>query len=98
MRECLLGDRGEHRPGSNLGNPKIAVFFTSLLPQFGSSFWSLLALGLLFCALTLAWLAAYSIAVSRAGDLLRRPRVRRPLDALTGTILVAFGIRLAGER
>jgi len=83
---------------SNLGNPKMAVFFTSLLPQFGSSFLSLLALGLLFCALTLAWLSAYSFAVARAGDLLRRPQIQRPLDALTGTILVAFGIRLASER
>ena len=83
---------------SNLGNPKMAVFFTSLLPQFGSSFWSLLALGLLFCTLTFAWLATYSFAVARAGDLLRRPRIRRPLDALTGTLLVAFGIRLATER
>jgi threonine/homoserine/homoserine lactone efflux protein len=83
---------------SNLGNPKMAIFFTSLLPQFGSSFWSLLALGLLFCSLTLAWLSAYSFAVARAGDLLRRPRVRRSLDALTGTCLVAFGIRLAADR
>ena len=83
---------------SNLGNPKMAVFFTSLLPQFGSAFWSLLGLALLFCFLTLAWLSAYSFAVARAGDLLRRPRVRRPLDALTGTLLVAFGIRLATER
>ena len=83
---------------SNLGNPKMAVFFTSLLPQFASSFWGLLALGLLFCSLTLAWLAGYSLAVARAGDLLRRPRVRRSLDALTGTLLVAFGIRLAAER
>ena len=76
----------------------MAVFFTSLLPQFGSSFWSLLALGLVFCSLTLAWLSAYSFAVARAGDLLRRPRIRRPLDALTGTLLVAFGLRLAAER
>jgi threonine/homoserine/homoserine lactone efflux protein len=83
---------------SNLGNPKMAIFFTSLLPQFGSSFWSLLALGLLFCSLTLAWLSAYSFAVARAGDLLRRPRVRRSLDAFTGTCLVAFGIRLAADR
>jgi threonine/homoserine/homoserine lactone efflux protein len=83
---------------SNLGNPKMAIFFTSLLPQFGSSFGSLLALGLLFCSLTLAWLAAYSFAVARAGDLLRRPRIRRLLDAFTGTCLVAFGIRLAAER
>ena len=76
----------------------MAVFFTSLLPQFGSSFWSLLALGLLFCSLTLFWLSAYSLAVARAGDLLRRPRIRRSLDALTGTLLVAFGVRLAAER
>ena len=50
------------------------------------------------CLLTLAWLSAYSFAVARAGDLLRRPRIRRSLDAFTGTCLVAFGIRLAAER
>ena len=83
---------------SNLGNPKMAIFFTSLLPQFGSSFVSLLALGLLFCSLTLAWLSAYSFAIARAGDLVRRPRIRRSLDAFTGTCLMAFGIRLAAER
>jgi threonine/homoserine/homoserine lactone efflux protein len=83
---------------SNLGNPKIAVFFTSLLPQFGSSFWSLLAYGLLFCSLGLVWLSSYSVVVARAGDLLRRSRIRRSLDAVTGTVLVAFGIRLAADR
>ena len=83
---------------SNLGNPKMAVFFTSLLPQFGSSFASLLTLGLLFCSLTLAWLSVYSFAVARAGDLLRRPKIRRSLDALTGTLLAAIAIRLAAER
>ena len=66
---------------SNLANPKMAVFFTSLLPQFGDSFVVLLALGLLFCSLTLAWLSAYAFAVARAGDVLRRPRVRRTIDA-----------------
>ena len=80
---------------SNLGNPKMAVFFSSLLPQFGDSFAALLLLGLLFCALTLAWLCVYAAAVARAGELLRRPRVRRAIDALTGTALVALGIRLA---
>jgi threonine/homoserine/homoserine lactone efflux protein len=83
---------------SNLGNPKMAVFFTSLLPQFGSSFPALLALGLVFCALTLAWLSAYAAAVAKAGDVLRRSRVRRWLDGLTGAVLVAFGLRLATER
>jgi threonine/homoserine/homoserine lactone efflux protein len=84
---------------SNLGNPKMAVFFSSLLPQFGgTSFASLLALGLLFCTLTLVWLAAYAVVVARAGDALRRPRIRRALDAATGVALTAFGIRLATER
>ena len=80
---------------SNLGNPKMAVFFSSLLPQFADSFAGLLALGLLFCALTLAWLSAYALAVAQAGDVLRRPRVRRAIDAVTGTALLALGLRLA---
>jgi threonine/homoserine/homoserine lactone efflux protein len=83
---------------SNLGNPKMAVFFSSLLPQFGDSFAVLLALGVLFCTLTLAWLCAYAFAVACAGDVLRRPRVRRAIDALTGTALVTLGVRLATVR
>jgi threonine/homoserine/homoserine lactone efflux protein len=84
---------------SNLGNAKMVVFFTSLLPQFAAaSFWPLAALGLLFSTMTLAWLSAYSVAVARAGDALRRTRVRRALDGITGAVLVAFGIRLAAER
>jgi threonine/homoserine/homoserine lactone efflux protein len=85
---------------SNLGNPKVALFFTSLLPQFAphpASFLHLFALGLLFCATTLLWLCGYAAAVARLGDILRRSRVRRALDAVTGTVLVAFGIRLAAE-
>ena len=77
------------------------MFFTSLLPQFtggSTTFGSLLALGLLFCALTLTWLSAYAVAVARAGRVLERTRVRRALDALTGAALVAFGVRLAATR
>jgi threonine/homoserine/homoserine lactone efflux protein len=83
---------------SNLGNPKMAVFFTSLLPQFGSSFASLAAFGLLFCALTVLWLSAYAIVVARAGDFLRRPRLRRWIEGITGAVLVTLGLRLAAER
>jgi threonine/homoserine/homoserine lactone efflux protein len=84
---------------SNLGNPKMAVFFTSLLPQFapggGASFAGLLLLGFLFCVLTFAWLAVYSVAVARLGHTLRRPAVRRAIDGVTGVVLVTFGIRMA---
>ena len=84
---------------SNLGNPKMAVFFTSLLPQFGAeSFGGLLALGLVFCTMTFVWLCGYAFVVARVGDVLRRPVVRRVFDAILGTVLVALGFRLAAER
>jgi threonine/homoserine/homoserine lactone efflux protein len=82
---------------SNLANPKMAVFFTSLLPQFGEAFLTLLALGLVFALLTFVWLAAYGIAVARARRLLERGAVRRGFDAVTGVVLVALGLRLAHD-
>jgi threonine/homoserine/homoserine lactone efflux protein len=92
--------RAPYRQGvlSNLGNPKMAVFFTSLLPQFASSFAGMLGLGLVFAWLTLVWLGAYALAVARASGFLRRPAVRRALDALTGLVLVALGVRVAADR
>ena len=87
---------------SNLTNPKMAVFFPSLLPQFvavdAPPFFALLALGILFCVMTLAWLTAYAFAVARAGDVLRRSAIRRAVEAVTGIVLVAFGIRVAAVR
>jgi threonine/homoserine/homoserine lactone efflux protein len=87
---------------SNLGNPKMAAFFTSLLPQFapqeGSAFLTLFALGLLFSLMTLIWLIGYAFAVARASAFLQRPRIRRVLDGLTGAVLLALGLRLATER
>jgi threonine/homoserine/homoserine lactone efflux protein len=86
---------------SNLGNPKMAVFFTGLLPQFapaeGGALATMLALGAVFAVLTLAWLTLYAFAVARARDALSRPRVRRALDAITGTALIALGLRIASE-
>jgi threonine/homoserine/homoserine lactone efflux protein len=97
--------RGAARPAvafrqglvSNLGNPKMAVFFPSLLPQFAHSFGALLALGLVFAGMTLLWLSAYALVVAKAGDLLRRPRIRRLVDAVVGVVLVACGVRLGSE-
>ena len=72
---------------NNLGNPKMAAFFPSLLLQFAHS----------FSALTLVWLSAYAFAVARAGDFLGRSRIRRVIEAVTGAILVALGFRVATE-
>jgi threonine/homoserine/homoserine lactone efflux protein len=112
LQAILAAVRGHERPTvraarsssfrqgllSNLGNPKMAAFFPSLLPQFAGSFLPLLALGLTFCALTLAWLSLYAVVVARAGDFLSRSAVRRAVEALTGAVLVALGLRLATER
>jgi threonine/homoserine/homoserine lactone efflux protein len=89
--------RAPYRRGvlSNLGNPKMAVFFTSLLPQFGSSFAAMLGLGLVFATLTFVWLTAYAVAVAKATNFLQRSWVRRALDAVTGLVLVALGLRIA---
>ena len=54
-------------------------------------------LGLVFCSLTFLWLCGSACAVARAGDVLRRPPIRRALDRVTGAALVAFGLRLAAE-
>jgi threonine/homoserine/homoserine lactone efflux protein len=108
--EARDGRRQGLRPGiaarqglvSNLGNPKMAAFFPSLLPQFvpagEPAFAPLLLLGLLFCTMTFVWLTAYALVVSRAQGFLRRTGVKRALEAVTGTVLVALGLRLAAER
>lgn len=87
---------------SNLLNPKIAVFFTSLLPQFVDTAHAapqdLLLLGLLFNCMGVIWLLVYAELAARGRDVLARPRIKRALDRLSGVALVALGFRLALER
>ncbi len=86
---------------SNLGNPKIGLFVTGLLPQFmggRTSFLGFVALGSILWATTFAWLSGYAVVIAKGGDLLRRPAVRRRLELVTGTALAALGLRLALER
>jgi threonine/homoserine/homoserine lactone efflux protein len=77
----------------------MAVFFTSLLPQFVApgpgALVPMLVLGLVFATMTLGWLSLYAAAVARAGEYLRRSAVRRALDAILGIVLVALGVRVA---
>ena len=99
-----VGARLGFRQGllSNLGNPKIAVFFTGLLPQFVSSRASVLGpfllLGGLFVLMTALWLCSYALLAVRVSSVLTRPRVKATLDGLTGVVLVGLGVRLALEQ
>jgi threonine/homoserine/homoserine lactone efflux protein len=74
----------------------------SLLPQFVNrgqpSFFALLLLGGVFCSITMTWLTLYALVVAGIGDFLRRDRVRRALEAVTGLVLIGLGLRLATDR
>ncbi len=87
---------------SDLANPKIGIFFTSLLPQFvepgHSVLFPFLALGAVFVLMTVLWLTAYCLIAARAAATLQRPRVRAAMDRITGVVLIALGLRLALER
>jgi threonine/homoserine/homoserine lactone efflux protein len=104
QRVARLSPRASFVQGllSDLGNPKMAVFFSSLLPQFaprdGDVFATLIGLGLVFSAMTFLWLALYAAAIARLGALLQRSGIRRALDAVMGTVLIALGLRLAAEQ
>ncbi|MBX5469979.1 MAG: LysE family translocator [Thermoleophilaceae bacterium] len=87
---------------TNLLNPKIGVFYSTLLPQFVDQRHDVLAQSLALATihnlLGLVWLPLYGALVVKAGDRLRRPRVRALLERATGTVLIGLGLRLAVER
>jgi RhtB (resistance to homoserine/threonine) family protein len=87
---------------SNLLNPKIAVFYTTFLPQFIEPGSPILASSLLLAGvhivLGLIWLTLYVMLVARAGDVLRRPRARNSIQRVTGTVLIGFGLRMGLSR
>jgi threonine/homoserine/homoserine lactone efflux protein len=82
----------------NLFNPKAAVFFVALLPQFlpdRPGLLDTLALSAVSVAVTGLWFVTVANLVGAFRRLFLRPRLRRAVDAVTGTALVTVGIRLA---
>lgn len=59
--------------------------------------WDALMLAYTVVVLGTVWLLALMALVHRARVWLQRRRVRRSLDAVTGTALIGFGIALATE-
>lgn len=86
---------------SNITNPKVLVFYLAVLPQFLSPDAGVLPILLLALTHAVAGLA-HSVALiallHRARRLLTRRPVRRTLDGVTGTAMIAFGGRLAFDR
>lgn len=87
---------------TNLLNPKVAVVYTTVIPQFvvpgpGAAARTV-ALAATFVLMGLAWLTAYALVVAAVGRTLARPGVRAWIERAAGAALVALGVRLALER
>jgi threonine/homoserine/homoserine lactone efflux protein len=82
-----------------LANPKAAVFMIAFYPQFVPSdrplFATTAVLGLLQVTVEMTFYLVLAATFARAGRVLTRPAVRRRLEAVSGTVLVALGLRVA---
>jgi threonine/homoserine/homoserine lactone efflux protein len=88
---------------TNLTNPKAALLFLTLLPQFLSSSATgglpvALALATIPATCSFTGLSLYALGLGRLRPLLRRPRVRRVQERVVGGVLIGLGARLAAER
>ncbi|MFI5801720.1 LysE family translocator [Streptomyces sp. NPDC051561] len=93
--------RGGWRQGAltNLLNPKMGAFYVAVLPQFIPPDASHLGMGLLLSTvhvlIGLVWSAVLVACARVLREWLRKPRAQRVLDRITGTVIAAFGVRLA---
>ncbi|MFI9755341.1 LysE family translocator [Streptomyces collinus] len=97
--------RGRFRSGfsqgflTNLLNPKAALFFLSVLPQFadgdGSPARQILLLGLLDVVIGVAYWFALVVVAARLRALLARPKIRHRWELTTGWLFIAIGVTVA---
>jgi threonine/homoserine/homoserine lactone efflux protein len=85
---------------TSAANPKLAVFFVALFPQFLSPGTSVLVpallMGVVIVLYDIAWFSLLAWSVDRAGRALR-PRIRRLMERTTGAVLIGLGVRVAAE-
>jgi threonine/homoserine/homoserine lactone efflux protein len=89
---------------TNLLNPKVALFFLALLPQFiaaGSTdkVAAFLVLGLSFVAMGVVWCVMLAVAAAKLrSTFLRRPSLAGVLNRIAGALFIGLGLRLASAR
>lgn len=87
---------------SDLLNVKVAIFFVTFLPQFVTpgpgAIWRTAMLGLLFNVLASTWWVTYILLIDQLKPWFTRQRIRRTIDAATGTVLVGVGAAVALDR
>ena len=84
---------------SNLLNPKIALLFITLLPQFVAAgeprTRTTAELAATLVAISLLWWVVFALAVGSLSRALSRPAVRRSVEAVVGVVLIALAVRVA---
>jgi threonine/homoserine/homoserine lactone efflux protein len=96
--------RGAFREGllTSLANPKLAVFFVALFPQFIPRGAAVLPYALVMAAVIvcvdLVWYSILALLVARARRAFVEGGWGRRVERLTGAVLIGLGIRLALER
>lgn len=85
---------------TNLLNPKAGMFFVALMPQFlaadpGAG--PALMLSTLAVLVVGVWFCVLATLVGALRPFFASERVRRTLDAMTGALLIALGLRLATQ-
>jgi threonine/homoserine/homoserine lactone efflux protein len=84
-----------------LANPKLAVFFVALFPQFVEHRAGVVPTTLLMAALIVTfdfvWYTGLAVAASRARRRFESSALARWLERTTGAVLVALGVRVAFE-
>lgn len=87
---------------TNLLNPKVALFYLTFLPQFISPDEPVLRKSLLLggtqMIIGFTWLVIYAAMIAKLGKLFANPAIKRRIEAVTGTLLIALGVRLAFAR
>jgi threonine/homoserine/homoserine lactone efflux protein len=102
---------GHERPGrgpepgfrtgllSNVLNPKVGLFFLTVMPQFVPHHAHIADYALAFAVtdalIAGAWLATVAWISDKARALLRQPRTRAVLDRAAGATLFALGLKVA---
>lgn len=84
---------------TNLLNPKVGVFYVTLLPAFvphgAPMLGSCLLLASIHVTLGMIWFALLALLVGRIRSLLAREAVQRRVEQVTGLAFIGFGTRLA---
>jgi RhtB (resistance to homoserine/threonine) family protein len=85
---------------NNLLNPKAAVIFVAVMPQFIEAGDPPVRFVLMLAgyeAIMLVWLNLYAVVLGRVGRTAAGARVRRGFDRAVGVVLIGLGLRLAFE-